>query len=126
MPPPVSSPSRRFLMGYLIAPLHLLAGYVFPQLPGSMMQPGRDALYGALLVLLGVTAVFYGRMVWLQVPRFRIVWQQVALAALAAAVPFFTVDFNDPWHAIVYPLILGGSLVVCLAVGHAVLFIARP
>lgn len=117
---------RGFLTGYLIVPLHLVAGYLFPLLPGSAMKPGQDALYGALLALLGVTAVFYGRIVWLRVPRFRIVWQQVALAGLAAAVPFFTIDFNDPWHAIVYPLILGGSLVVCLGVGHAVLFIARP
>ena len=52
-------------------------------------------------------------------------WLHFLLAALATALPFFTVDFKDTWSAIIYLPIMGGSLLACLVVGHAVVFAAR-
>lgn len=114
------------LAGYAIAPLHLAVGSLFVFLPASVYQQGYASLYGAILVLLASIIAFYGWILWMQAPAFRVLWQQVLLASGAAAVPFFTIGFSDPWHAIVYPLILGGSLIACLGIGHVVLFVVRP
>ncbi|MGF1631636.1 MAG: hypothetical protein ACFCUT_19345 [Kiloniellaceae bacterium] len=76
--------------GYVIVPLHLVAGFLFALLPASPYQQGYSATYGAIALL-----------------------------------PFFLRDFSDAWHAIVYPLILGGSLLACLVVGHLTVMISR-
>ena len=103
--------------GYVIVPLHLAAGFLFGVLPGSVYQPGWYTGYGAILTLLAATLWFYVWAVRCARPGRGVVWLQVLLAVLAAAVPFFTVDFADAWHAIVYLPILGGSLLACLVAG---------
>lgn len=104
--------------GYAIVPLHLLAGSLFALLPGSVHLSGWYAGYGAILTILATTVVFYAWQTRRAQPGKRSIWLQILLAALAAALPFFLVDFADPWHAIVYLPILGGSLLACLIAGH--------
>lgn len=112
--------------GYAVVPLHFVAGVLFSIIPASPYQQGYYATFGAIVVLLAATVITYGRLISALAPGFGAVWLQVSLAAVVVVALFFVIDFNDPWHAIVYPLVLGGSLVVCLGVGHAVLLIARP
>jgi len=111
--------------GYVIAPLHLVAGLLFILLPATPYQKGWETVYGAIALLLVTTVVVYGSILQAWRPTLGAVWGQLLLAALAAALPFFLIDFSDAWHAIVYPLILGASLLACLVVGHLVLVLSR-
>jgi hypothetical protein len=108
------------IAGYVIAPLHLVAGLLFILLPATPYQKGWETVYGVIALLLVTTVVVYGSILRRQRLGVGIVLLQVLAAALAAAVPFFTVDFSALWHALVYPLILGSSLLACLVVGLAV------
>jgi hypothetical protein len=112
--------------GYVIVPLHLAAGFLFAAIPASVYQPGYYAAYGGIVVLLVVTAVVYGTLVWMQAPGFGSLWLQFLLAGIAVAVPFFVVEFSNSWHAILYLPIMGASLIACLVIGHVVLFTVRP
>jgi len=103
--------------GIAIAPAHLCAGFLFALLPASPYQQGYYAGYGAILVVLAGTLMFYGWAVRAAAIGPGLVCLQVLAAAVAAAVPLFLVDFSDPWHAIVYLPILGASLLLCLVVG---------
>lgn len=105
--------------GYVIAPLHLVAGLLFVLLPATPYQKGWETVYGAIGLLLVTTVVVYGSLLRRQRLGAGIVLLQVLAAALAATLPFFTVDFSDPWHALTYPLLLGSSLLACLVVGLA-------
>jgi len=104
-------------VGYGIVPLHLGAGLLFALLPASPYQAGYYALYGGILTLLAAAVVFYGWAVRHCGINRAAVCLQVLLACLAVAVPLFLIDFSDPWHAILYLPILGGSLLVCLVAG---------
>jgi hypothetical protein len=112
--------------GYAIVPLHLLAGALFWLIPGSVYHSGYYATYGAIVVLLAATVVTYGWLAAALAPGFGTVWLQVVLAAVVVVALFFVIDFSDPWHAIVYLPIMGGSLLACLITAHVVLLIARP
>ena len=104
--------------GYVIAPLHLAAGSLFALLPSSPYAAG----YGAILVVLGVAVVAYGWIATAQRLGAGTMALHLVSAAAAALAPFFLVDFSDPWHAIVYLPIMGGSLLACLiaaALGRA-------
>ncbi len=111
--------------GYVIVPLHLLAGALFWLIPGSVYHSGYYATYGAIAVLLVATVITYGWLVSALAPGFGTVWLQVLLAAVVVAALFFVIDFSDPWHAIVYLPIMGASLLACLITAHMVLLIAR-
>lgn len=111
--------------GYVIVPLHLLAGALFWLIPGSPYHSGFYATFGAIGVLLVVTVVTYGWLVSALKPGFVTVWLQVALAAVAVVALLFVIDFNDLWHAIIYLPIMGGSLLACLITAHVILFAAR-
>ncbi|WP_282608498.1 hypothetical protein [Pelagibius sp. Alg239-R121] len=110
---------------YLIVPLHLIAGFLFGLIPSSVYHPAYYGAYSGIVLTLVVTVVVYGMLVQHQQPGFVVVWLQCFLALLAVAIPFFTLDFSDLWHALMYPLIMGGSLVACLVVAHIVLLTTR-
>ncbi|MEO3429226.1 hypothetical protein AAFN88_10240 [Pelagibius sp. CAU 1746] len=112
--------------GYAIVPLHLLAGALFWLIPGPVYHAGYYATYGAIAVLLAATVAAYGWLAAALTPGFGTVWLQVALAAVGVAALFFVIDFSDPWHAIVYLPVMGGSLLACLITAHAALFMAKP
>ena len=112
--------------GYVIVPLHLVAGALFALVPPSPYKAGYYATYGAIVTLLAVTLGLYIWLLWTSRPGYGTVWLQFLLATLSAAGLFFLLEFNSPWHAIVYPLMLGASLLLCLVIGHLVLFILRP
>jgi hypothetical protein len=98
------------LAGHAIAPLHLVAGFLFALLPASPYDNGTYAVYGAILVVLA-TAVLVAAV---QRPGAGALALQLGAAALAVALPFFRVDFSDLWHANVYQPIMAGSVIVCL------------
>ncbi len=112
--------------GYVIVPLHLVAGFLFALIPGSVYQSGYYAAYGAIAVVLAATVFTYGWLTGAQPAGFGVVWLQVLLAAAVAAVPFFAVEFSAAWHALLYVPIMGASLLACLITGHVVLLIVRP
>lgn len=100
--------------GYVIAPLHLVAGLLFALLPASPYAKGYYAGYGAILVVSAVAVLAFGWIAAAQRPGAAVLAAQLAVAALAAVVPFFLVGFSDPWHATLYLPIMGASLVACL------------
>lgn len=112
--------------GFVIVPLHLVAGYLFGLIPASVYQPGYYAVYGGIVMTLLVTLVVYGTVLWHQQPGMGTLWLHFLLGIFAVALPFFTLDFKDTWSAIIYLPIMGGSLAACLIVGHVVVFAARP
>ncbi|WP_193371391.1 hypothetical protein [Pelagibius marinus] len=112
--------------GYVIVPLHLLAGALFGLIPGSPYHSGFYATFGAIAVLLVTTLATYGWLVSALKPSYGAVWLQVLLAAVVVVALLFLVDFNDLWHAIIYLPIMGGSLLACLVTAHVILFAARP
>jgi hypothetical protein len=99
--------------GYVIAPLHLVAGFLFALLPGSPYDKGYYAVYGAILVVLAIAVLASGWIAAVQRPGAGALALQIGAAAMAVAVPFFLVDFSDPWHAILYLPIMAGSLIAC-------------
>ena len=111
--------------GYIVAPLHLVAGLLFGLIPASVYHPAYYAVYGGIVLTLVVTAVVYGTVIWHQQPGMAVLWLHFLVALVAVAIPFFTVSFDNTWSLIIYPLIMGGSLLACLVVGHAVIFAAR-
>ncbi len=104
---------------YLIVPAHLVVGSAFALIPSSVYHPAYQATYGAIALLLIVTLIVYGSLLRRRRPALGTLWLQALLSLLAVAIPFFLVDFSDPWHAIVYLPIMGGSVLACLIVGHA-------
>ena len=112
--------------GYVIVPLHLVAGFLFALIPGSVYQSGYYAAYGAIAVVLAATVIAYGWFIGVQPVGFGVVWLQVLLATAGAAALFFVVPFSSAWHALLYVPIMGASLVACLITGHVVLLIVRP
>jgi hypothetical protein len=102
------------LAGHAIAPLHLVAGFLFALLPASPYDNGTYAVYGAILVVLATAVLVAGWIAAVQRPGAGALALQLGAAALAVALPFFLVDFSDTWHAIVYLPIMAGSVIVCL------------
>ncbi len=100
--------------GYAIAPLHLVAGFLFALLPGSPYDKGYYTVYGVILVVLAIAALSFGWFCAVQRPGAGALALHLGAAALAVALPFFLVDFSDPWHAILYLPIMASSLIVCL------------
>ncbi len=110
---------------YLVVPLHLAAGCLFGLLPATPHNATYFALYSAIVLLLVLTLVVYGMLVYRQRPRVALIWVQCGAALLAAALPLFCLDFSSVWHILMYPLFLGGSLFACLLVGNAVVLTTR-
>jgi hypothetical protein len=111
--------------GYVIAPLHLVAGFLFALLPDSPYQQGYSAIYGTIATLLVTTVVAYHWILRAWPPGLGAVWGHLLLATAAATLPLYLVDFSNAGHAIVYPLILGASLLACLVVGHLTVLLSR-
>jgi hypothetical protein len=113
--------------GYVIAPLHLVAGFLFALLPGSPYDKGYYAVYGAILVVLAIAVLAFGWIAAVQRPGAGALALQIGAAAVAVAVSIFLVDFSDPWHAILYLPIMGGSLIACVVAALLAPFLScRP
>ncbi|TQV78488.1 hypothetical protein [Denitrobaculum tricleocarpae] len=110
---------------YVIVPLHLISGCLFGLLPNSPYDSAYYSLYSAIVLLLVLTVVVYGMLVHYLRPGVALIWIQCGIASMVAAVPAYALEFSDPWHLLMYPLVQGASLLACLLVGNAVALMAR-
>ncbi len=110
---------------YVIVPLHLIVGCLFGLIPNSPYASSYYSFYSAIVLLLVLTVVVYGILVNYLRPGIALIWVQCGIALMVTAIPFYTLDFSDPWHLLMYPLIQGTSLLACLLVGNIVALMAR-